>query len=82
MDVPLLHQVQQTPRRRHQHMGTAIERTNLGALFDAAKNQCDLQFQIAPVDLKAIANLNRQLARRRKHQRQWAIRYRPFVQTA
>jgi hypothetical protein len=70
VDELAAHQVEQAPRRRHQNIDPAPELADLRALRHAAEDhRVPDVLQKFPVGREALADLRRQLAGRRQHQR-------------
>ena len=67
--MPLPDEVVEPSRRRHEDIHPVFERFHLRGLAHAAEDDGRSQTQILPVQLKVFVILQRQLARRREHQR-------------
>ena len=68
-DRPLLHQVHQATRGRHQHIGAGLQAGDLGVDLDPAEDDVGAQVQMAGVGLDVVGHLGRQLPSRGQHQR-------------
>src|SRR5258707_1216175 len=64
----LLHQVEQSPRRRHQDVDAQAQRLLLRVLPDAAEDDGVAIAEVLAVGGEAVADLRSQLARRRQDQ--------------
>ena len=69
IDVALLHQIEQPAGRGDQNVDAGVQGSHLRRLADAAVNHGLPHAGVAAIDLKALADLQGQFARRREHQR-------------
>ena len=68
MDDPLVHEVQEPPGRRDEDVDSPLERLLLRPLPDAAEDDRVPEREVPAVGPKAVADLRRELARRRDHE--------------